>query len=102
MSAKLYNKTPSIVVYLFHNTVYFCLMGNNLLYEPYTIHFETLDEPPAVTRHKHFFELVYIMSGTGRHCINEHSFAYGDNHMFLITPQDCSRFTIETTPVFSS
>ncbi|WP_118976631.1 AraC family transcriptional regulator [Taibaiella koreensis] len=70
------------------------------LYSPYSIQFETLDEFPPVKTRKHFFELVYILSGAGQHCINQHSFSYGENHMFLITPQDCSRFTIEQTTRF--
>ena len=51
--------------------------------------------------HKHlFFELVYILSGTGRQCINNNHFNYRAGHMFLITPDDCHSFEIETTTEF--
>ncbi|WP_118952568.1 AraC family transcriptional regulator [Taibaiella helva] len=75
-------------------------MAYDNLYLPYNIHFETLDEFPPGKSQRHFFELVYILSGAGEHCINQHSFSYGENHMFLITPQDCSRFTIAKTTRF--
>ncbi len=88
------------MVYIFYFKVYICFMKNDHLYEPYSISFETLDEFPVVKTQKHFFELVYILSGSGTHCINKHSFRYGENHMFLITPQDCNVFSIETTTRF--
>lgn len=75
-------------------------MKNDHLYEPYSISFETLDEFPASKTQKHFFELVYILSGSGSHCINHHTFNYGENHMFLLTPQDCNTFSIATTTRF--
>lgn len=75
-------------------------MKNDHLYEPYSISFETLDEFPSSKTHKHFFELVYILSGSGSHCINQHQFRYGENHMFLLTPQDCNKFLIDTTTHF--
>lgn len=73
---------------------------HNLLYEPYTIHFETLDVFPDTRGKKNFFELIFVLSGNGEHCINQHSFSYKENHMFLITPQDCSKFYIEETSIF--
>jgi AraC-like DNA-binding protein len=88
------------MVHIFHNKVYICSMRSDHLYEPYSISFETLDEFPESKAHKHFFELVYILSGSGKHCINKHQFKYGENHMFLITPQDCSKFSIESTTRF--
>ncbi|MGE7775909.1 AraC family transcriptional regulator [Chitinophaga sp. NPDC101104] len=75
-------------------------MRTQQLYEPYAFQVETLDEMPVLMPNKHFFELVYILSGTGRHCINQHTFEYGANHMFLITPQDCSRIDIASTTTF--
>jgi len=75
-------------------------MVKNQLYEPYSIHFETLDVFPEVRGKKNFFELVFILSGTGTQCINSSTFNYGENHMFLLTPQDCSKITITTTTEF--
>jgi YesN/AraC family two-component response regulator len=75
-------------------------MNTHHLYEPYSIHFETTDIFPEVKEKKNFFELVFILTGTGTQCINQHSFTYGENHMFLITPQDCSRITVTDTTQF--
>src|ERR1700750_1196163 len=75
-------------------------MNRDVLYQPYSIHFETLDTFPEKESRKNFFELVFILSGTGRHCINKPSFSYSDNHMFLLTPQDCSQFWIDSTTRF--
>jgi len=70
------------------------------LYEPYSVSFETLDEYPNRTNRHSFFELVYILSGTPQQCINKHQFTYQPGHMFLITPQDCQLFEIQTTTQF--
>ncbi|WP_109700771.1 AraC family transcriptional regulator [Chitinophaga deserti] len=75
-------------------------MRTEFLYEPFSFRYDTVDEMPVLMPNKHFFELVYILSGKGRHCINQHEFEYGENHMFLITPQDCSRIDITETTTF--
>lgn len=75
-------------------------MNRDILYHPYSIHFETLDVFPHKESKKNFFELVFILSGKGSHCINKHSFSYSDNHMFLLTPQDCSQFWIDNPTTF--
>ncbi len=75
-------------------------MTTEHLYEPFSIGFQTLDEFPIRAHQHSFFELVYIVSGTGKQCINNHSFSYRDGHMFLLTPQDCHSFEIETPTQF--
>lgn len=75
-------------------------MKKENLYEPFEIVYKTLDEC-GKAEHKHlFFELVYIMSGTGTQCINQNTFSYRAGHMFLITPEDCHSFNVETTTEF--
>jgi AraC-like DNA-binding protein len=75
-------------------------MNRETLYEPFEIVYQKLDECPK-EGHKHlFFELVYILSGTGKQCINNNKFDYRAGHMFLITPEDCHSFEIETTTEF--
>lgn len=70
------------------------------LHEPFSIEYKTLDEGFR-DGHKHsFFELVYIVEGTGIQCINQNQFAYQAGHMFLITPEDCHSFDIKTTTTF--
>ncbi|KUJ60389.1 transcriptional regulator [Flavobacteriaceae bacterium CRH] len=71
------------------------------IYQPFEIVIKTMDECPK-NGHRHlFFELVYIISGSGMQCINQNKFAYKPGHMFLITPEDCHAFEIaETTKFF--
>jgi AraC-like DNA-binding protein len=70
------------------------------LHEPFEIVYKELDECPK-SRHQHqFFELVYILDGTGTQVINNNTFAYKPGHMFLITPEDTHSFDIEKTTKF--
>jgi AraC-like DNA-binding protein len=75
-------------------------MNKENLHEPFSIVCMTLDECPK-SEHTHtFFELVYIIEGTGKQCINKSEFRYQPGHMFLITPEDCHRFEVETRTTF--
>ncbi|GAB3255504.1 AraC family transcriptional regulator [Larkinella harenae] len=67
------------------------------LHEPFKIVYKTLDECPKLEHQHSFFELVYVLSGTGRQCINQNQFNYHAGHLFLITPDDCHALYIETT-----
>ena len=75
-------------------------MRSEHLYHPFSVSFETLDEYNKSEHQHSFFELVYIISGKGRQCINQFKFDYHAGHMFLITPQDCHSFEIEETTEF--
>lgn len=75
-------------------------MEREHLYQPFEIVYKTIDEC-LKGEHKHmFFELVYVLSGTGRQCINQNKFDYHAGHMFLLTPEDCHSFEVETTTEF--
>lgn len=75
-------------------------MVRETLHRPFEIVTKTLDQYPDL-EHKHtFFELVYIISGTGQQCINKSTFKYKPRHMFLLTPQDCHAFNIEAATTF--
>ena len=75
-------------------------MKQNDFLEYYSIDFQSLDVFPEKRVKNKYFELIFILSGSGQHCINQHKFKYGENHMFLLTPQDCNKFLIETTTSF--
>lgn len=70
------------------------------LHEPFSIVLKTLDECPKQDHQHNFFELVYIVSGTGTQRINNNKFNYLAGHMFLITPEDTHAFDIGTTTEF--
>lgn len=75
-------------------------MQKENLYQPFEIVYKELNECQK-SAHKHnFFELVYIAGGTGKQCINNNQFDYRAGQMFLITPEDCHSFKVETTTQF--
>lgn len=55
--------------------------------------------PRGIHRHS-FFELVYIVAGTGKQCINNTKFNYKEGHFFLVTPQDSHSFEIQSPTQF--
>lgn len=70
------------------------------LYEPFEIEFLETNECPW-SAHKHtFFELVFIIEGTGTQCINDHQLPYMPDRMFLLCPQDCHSFQVSTPTRF--
>ena len=76
-------------------------MVKDHLHQPFELVLkEFMDECPR-GRHSHsFFELIYIVAGTGRQRINEIEFAYKPGNLFLVAPNDTHLFTIETTSRF--
>jgi AraC-like DNA-binding protein len=70
------------------------------LFQPFEIEHVTLDQCP-ISLHKHtFFELVYIVEGTGIHHVNQQSIEYKAEYLFLILPQDEHFFEVTTTTTF--
>jgi AraC family L-rhamnose operon regulatory protein RhaS len=75
-------------------------MQKESLYQPFEVVYKELDECPK-SPHKHnFFELIYIVGGTGTQCVNNNKFKYHPGHMFLITPEDFHSFQVKTTTKF--
>ena len=75
-------------------------MQTKNLYEPFQIEYVEASECPVVA-HKHtFFELVYILDGTGVQSINENKLAYGADKLFLLMPQHFHAFQVETPTKF--
>jgi AraC-like DNA-binding protein len=70
------------------------------LYEPYSVSVETLTDFPRRVRQNAFFELVYILSGTGKHSINDSRMPYQSGEMYLLGMDDRHCFGIETTTTF--
>lgn len=75
-------------------------MKTENLYPPYHIEFAELEESPVLAHKHNFFELVYIVSGTGKQIINGNEFSYHPGQMFLITPQDSHSFNVEASTQF--
>ncbi|MBB5634460.1 AraC-like DNA-binding protein [Pedobacter cryoconitis] len=76
-------------------------MVRDNLYEPFELVLkDILDECPRGPHVHSFFELVYIVSGTGKQSINEIKFNYLPNHLFLLTPGDSHYFEISKPTQF--
>jgi AraC-like DNA-binding protein len=75
-------------------------MEKESLYEPFEIVFKTTDESSKSTHQHTFFELVYVLEGTGTQVINQNKFRYHHDHMFLITPEDAHTLEVESTTSF--
>lgn len=51
--------------------------------------------------HKHhFFELIYVLEGTGIHNINNNRFEFSKGDVFLLTPEDAHTFEVDTLTKF--
>lgn len=71
------------------------------LREPYELVLkEFMDECPRGAHAHTFFELIYIVSGSGRQSINGIEFEYKRGNLFLVAPDDTHVFKIETTSRF--
>ncbi len=78
----------------------FASVERRSLYQPFEVEYKEMDECP-ISAHKHnFFELVFIVDGTGVQCINDNKFEYKPDQLFLLMPQDCHSFKIGTRTKF--
>ncbi|MNL07146.1 HTH-type transcriptional activator RhaR [compost metagenome] len=75
-------------------------MTNKNLYLPFEVDFKELEQFPKTVRKNNFFELIYIVDGTGIQVINDNKFQYRKGNLFLVTPQDVHSFEILTPTKF--
>lgn len=72
-------------------------MVKDNLYEPFQIVLkEVMDKCPRLEHAHSFFELIYIVSGSGKQIINKTKVDYCAAHLFLLTPEDSHVFEFET------
>jgi AraC-like DNA-binding protein len=75
-------------------------MAKENLYRPFEIDYKTFDKFPGTSGRNNFFELIYIVDGTGVQSVNKNKFTYRKGNLFLITPQDTYSFEITTPTQF--
>lgn len=90
----------SFLLYIFSLMLYFCVMKKENLYEPFEIIYERVNECPIRERVFNFFQLVYIVSGRGKQNVNNNTTNYKSGNLFLLVPNDCHSFEVETTTEF--
>lgn len=75
-------------------------MERENIHQSLEVFYEKVNECPLRDRQFNFFELVYVISGTGHHAVNGNKFPYFAGDLFLITPKDCHEFDLEGTCEF--
>jgi AraC-like DNA-binding protein len=66
------------------------------LHQPYEIEYLSLDTLTGKQRRNNFFELIYVLEGTGLQVTNGNTFNYRSGNLFLLTPQDVNSFELRT------
>lgn len=75
-------------------------MKRYILHEPFSIyHFEADVWQHSVHKHT-YFEIIFILSGSGVHHINGHAYVYASEDVFLLGPEDFHHFEIGETTEF--
>lgn len=75
-------------------------MKTEQLFQPFEIVIKQTDKCP-VEQHRHtFFELIYVVEGTGLHCIKDNNFRYKPQNLFLIRPDVPHHFKVESLSTF--
>jgi AraC-like DNA-binding protein len=74
------------------------IKGN--LYHPFEIEYKALQTFPKTIFRNNFFNLIYVIEGTGIQYTNNNSFNYKKGNLFLITPEDSYAFKIDTLTHF--
>ncbi|GGD69192.1 transcription regulator [Emticicia aquatilis] len=75
-------------------------MQRYLLHTPFSIyHFEAKTWNHPVHKHS-YFEIIFILKGSGIHNINGNTFAYTEGDIFLLGPEDFHNFEIDTLTEF--
>lgn len=70
------------------------------LYKPFEIA-SVRSSSYAMPEHTNtFFEMIFVLEGSGTQTINQHALPYAANKLFLIFPQDTHGFEIEETTHF--
>lgn len=70
------------------------------LFQPFEIEYKELNECPMGIHRNTFFELIYIIHGEGMQHVNDNSFRYSGDHLFLVMPQDKHHFEVISTTTF--
>ncbi len=67
---------------------------------PFEIEWKEFQRFPKSMKRNNFFELIYVVEGTGIQTVNKNRFNYRKGNLFLLTPQDAYSFDIATPTKF--
>jgi len=69
-------------------------MARENIYQSLEVFYEEVSSCPLRDRQFNFFEMVYVISGKGKHSVNGNKFDYFPGDLFLITPNDRHEFDL--------
>lgn len=75
-------------------------MKKENMHQSFEIVYRKVDECPARDLQFSFFQMVYVISGTGFFHVNGNCIAYKAGNLLLMTPNDCHNFDIVNTTEF--
>lgn len=75
-------------------------MAKENIHQSLQVFYEKVDICPLRDRQFNFFEMVYVISGSGNHVVNGNTILYSSEDLFLITPNDRHEFNLHTTSEF--
>ncbi len=90
----------SVICTILHLFCIFDDMKGETLHKPYEIERKEMQRFPKTVRRNNFFELIYVIDGTGIQIVNRNRFNYRRGNLFLLTPQDLYSFEINTLTTF--
>jgi AraC-like DNA-binding protein len=75
-------------------------MRSKQLYKEIEIRVVAVDSTIEVLHKHHFFQVIYVLEGSGIHSVNENRFSFSEGDVFLLTPDDAHSYESVTPPVF--
>lgn len=81
-------------MYIFSFILYLCTMKKKNPHQLFEVIFHECDNYVRSMDGMPFFEIIYIVSGSGLQSLNEKTFEYSRGNMFLTTPEDIHSFNV--------
>lgn len=101
-------KSPTNFLYIIHLSLYnpwfhlyFYRMEIRNLHQPFEVEFLSIGKQFEIPKYRNtFFEMVFILEGTGTHTVNDHKLPYAKNKLYLLFPQDTYSFEVNEQTQF--
>jgi len=75
-------------------------MRSKQLYKEVEVMVVAVDSALEGLHKHHFFQMIYVLEGSGIHAVNENRFHFKRGDVFLLTPEDAHRYEALSPPVF--
>lgn len=75
-------------------------MKTKNLYQPFELESVRFSSYSMSEHTNTFFEMIFVLDGSGRQIINQHALPYASNKLFLVFPEDTHGFEVEEETEF--